>query len=97
MLIGRVSERQRIARLVTGARVGRSGVAVIVGEAGMGKSVLLSYAGGLADDMRVLRAAGSESEKDVAFAGLLQLCTCSTRSRSRRPQRWGLPWRCVKE
>ncbi|CAN5151038.1 LuxR family transcriptional regulator [soil metagenome] len=73
MLIGRDAERQVIARLVSAARVGHSSALVLVGEAGVGKTTLLEHAVELADDMRVLQAAGSEPERDVAFAGLLQL------------------------
>ncbi|MGI8949649.1 MAG: helix-turn-helix transcriptional regulator [Ornithinimicrobium sp.] len=73
MLIGRDAERQVIARLVSAARVGHSSALVLVGEAGIGKTTLLEHAVELADDMRVLQAAGSEPERDVAFAGLLQL------------------------
>jgi len=73
MLVGRESEKRDIARLVAGARVGHSGVLVLTGEPGIGKTALLEHAQELAVDMRVLRAAGRESEKDVAFGGLLQL------------------------
>ena len=47
---------------------------VVRGEAGVGKSALLEYAAGAAADMRVARAAGVESEMELAFAGLHQLC-----------------------
>ncbi|MDN5855024.1 MAG: AAA family ATPase, partial [Actinomycetia bacterium] len=73
VLIGRTEEQQALARLVAGARLGTSGVSVLRGEPGIGKSTLLAYAAELADDMSVLRAAGSAAEKEVAFAGLHQL------------------------
>ncbi|WP_460461198.1 AAA family ATPase [Angustibacter peucedani] len=75
MLVGRERERQVVDALVAGARVGQSGVLVLVGEAGIGKSALLETAAGTADDhgMRVLRATGSEAEAEVPFGGLLQL------------------------
>jgi hypothetical protein len=40
----------------------------------VGKSALLEYTAGAAADMRVVRAAGVESEMELAFAGLHQLC-----------------------
>src|SRR6516225_287069 len=44
------------------------------GEGGVGKSALLEYAAGAAPDLRVVRAIGVESEMELAFAGLHQLC-----------------------
>jgi DNA-binding CsgD family transcriptional regulator len=60
--------------LVDGARVGRSGVLVLKGEAGIGKTALLEYAMGSVSDVRGLRIAGVESEMELAFAALHQLC-----------------------
>lgn len=77
MLIGRESEQQTINRLLSGARVGQSGVLVLVGEPGIGKTSLLDLATeqatGHAEGMLVLRAFGSEQEQNVPFAGLHQL------------------------
>ena len=61
-------------RLLEGARAGRSGVLVMRGEAGVGKTALLDYAVASASDLRVLRAVGVESEMELAFAALHQLC-----------------------
>ena len=47
---------------------------MVRGEAGVGKSALLEYAAGAAADMRVARAVGVESEMELAFAGVHQLC-----------------------
>jgi predicted ATPase len=47
---------------------------VVRGEAGIGKSALLEYVAGAAPDMRLARAAGVESEMELAFASLHQLC-----------------------
>lgn len=73
MLIGRVAERRVVGQLVAGARVGTSGVLLISGEPGIGKSALLDEAAALAVDLRVLRARGTESEQEIPFGGLLHL------------------------
>lgn len=75
MLVGRERERQAISRLVASARVGESGTLLLSGEAGIGKSALLDDAAAAVTDagMRVLRAAGIDSEREVPFGGLLQL------------------------
>jgi len=59
-----------IKRLMDGARGGASGALVIRGEPGVGKSVLLDYAGSRAVDMTVLSACGVESESELPFSGL---------------------------
>lgn len=73
MLIGREAERRAIERLVAGARVGSSGVLLITGEPGIGKTALVTEAAALAADLRVLRARGTEAEREIPFGGLLQL------------------------
>ncbi len=55
-------------------RRGESRTVVLRGEAGVGKSALLDYAIGSAQDFRVLRSVGVESEMELAFASLHQLC-----------------------
>ena len=61
-------------RLLEDARAGRSGVLVVRGEAGIGKTALLDHAVDAASDLTVLRAAGMESERELAFAALEQFC-----------------------
>ncbi|SOD98113.1 AAA family ATPase [Blastococcus haudaquaticus] len=73
MLVGRDRERHLVDGLLSAARVGQSGVLVLVGEVGIGKSTLLDDAAASATGMRVLRATGTESEAGVPFGGLLQL------------------------
>src|SRR3954468_6505424 len=74
MLHGRRDECAVLERLLEGARVGHSGVLVLKGEPGVGKTALLEYALGSASDLRWIRAAGVESEMELAFAALHQLC-----------------------
>ena len=47
---------------------------VLRGEAGIGKTALLEYLVASASDLTVLRAVGVESEMELAYAGLHQLC-----------------------
>jgi AAA ATPase domain/Bacterial regulatory proteins, luxR family len=70
VLYGRDAEERRIAGLLARARDGRSGVLVIRGESGIGKSVLLEHAARQAADMTVLRGSGVETEAELPFAGL---------------------------
>ena len=73
MLVGRTAERDRIDALLAGARSGRSGILVLRGEAGIGKSALLGYAREQAGGMTLLKAQGVETEAELAFAGLTEL------------------------
>jgi DNA-binding CsgD family transcriptional regulator len=74
MLLGRLPERAALSQLLDAARAGRSGVLVLRGEAGVGKTALLDHAIESAAGMRVARVAGVESEMELAFASLQQLC-----------------------
>jgi DNA-binding CsgD family transcriptional regulator len=74
VLQGRRSECAALDRLLEAAREGHSGVLVVRGEAGVGKSALLEYALEAASEFRVTQAAGVESEMELPFAGLHQLC-----------------------
>ena len=60
--------------LLSGARAGQSGVLVLRGEAGVGKTALLEYVVGRAADAQVVRAVGVESELELAFSSLHQVC-----------------------
>jgi len=53
---------------------GRSTVLVMRGEAGVGKTALLEYVAGRARGCRLARVTGVQSEMELAFAGLHQLC-----------------------
>jgi DNA-binding CsgD family transcriptional regulator len=72
-LHGRERELRRVGGILAAAREGRSGVLVVGGEPGIGKTALLDLAAEQAAGMRLLRATGVESELELAFAGLHQL------------------------
>src|SRR4051794_19082553 len=74
MLRGRRNERDVLDRLLGEVRGGESSVLVLRGEAGIGKTALLDYVAEQASGCRVFRVAGVESEMELAFAGLYQLC-----------------------
>jgi DNA-binding NarL/FixJ family response regulator len=73
-MLGRREEQRRLAALLHEAREGRAGVLVLRGEAGIGKSALLSDLAKNAGDFCLCRTAGVESEMELAYAGLQQLC-----------------------
>jgi DNA-binding CsgD family transcriptional regulator len=73
-LRGRRNERAALDELLAAARAGRGGTRVLRGEAGIGKTALLEYAVESAPDFHVLRVAGVESEMELPFAALHQLC-----------------------
>jgi DNA-binding CsgD family transcriptional regulator len=60
--------------LVSSVRRGESRSLVLRGEAGIGKTALLERLVGSAADLGIARATGIESEMELAFAGLHQLC-----------------------
>jgi DNA-binding CsgD family transcriptional regulator/tetratricopeptide (TPR) repeat protein len=73
-LLGRQTEQQLLAALLTAVRAGRSGVVVISGEAGIGKTALLTDLLAQASDLRAIQISGAESEMELAYAGVHQLC-----------------------
>src|SRR5918994_1256944 len=73
-LLGRADERELLDRLLENVRAGQSAVLVVRGEAGVGKTALLHYCARQASGFRVARIAGVESEMELPFAGLHQLC-----------------------
>ena len=72
-LVGRRSERDVLDRLIEAVRGGESRALVVRGEPGVGKTALLDYLVERASDCRVVRAAGVQSEMELAFATLHQL------------------------
>lgn len=73
MLVGRERECTHLDELLAQARDGRSAALVVRGEAGIGKSALLSYAERRAGRMGLRATCGVESEVDVAFSSLFDL------------------------
>jgi DNA-binding CsgD family transcriptional regulator len=72
-LLDRAVETGALEGVQAAVRNGLSGVLVLRGEAGVGKTALLDWAAGQADDMQVARVAGAEAEMGMGFAGLHQL------------------------
>jgi DNA-binding CsgD family transcriptional regulator len=75
MLRGRRAERVELDRLLEAIHAGQSAVLVLRGEAGIGKTALVEYAAERGKGCRALRAVGVESEMELPFAGLHQLCS----------------------
>src|SRR6201987_3526933 len=73
-LTGRPRERGVLYRFVAGVRAGEGRALVVRGEPGVGKTALLDYLAGRASGCLVVRAAGVQSEMELAFAGLHLLC-----------------------
>ncbi|MFI0405736.1 ATP-binding protein [Actinomadura sp. 3N508] len=73
-LLGRAAECAAVDGLLAAVAAGESRVLVVHGVAGVGKSALIEYAESAAEGMHVLRAAGVESEMELPFATLHQLC-----------------------
>jgi DNA-binding CsgD family transcriptional regulator len=74
MLRGRAAVCGELDAFLDDVRASRSRALVLRGEAGIGKTVLLDYVGDQASGCRVVRAMGVESEMELPFAGLHQLC-----------------------
>lgn len=73
-LIGRGDELAALDGALAAARTGHSRVLVLRGEAGIGKTALLEHVAARATGFRVARTAGVESERELPYAGLHQLC-----------------------
>src|SRR5215472_18720778 len=91
-LVGRHAECDVLDRLLGAVRAGESRALVVRGEPGAGKTALLEYLAGRASGCRVAAAAGVQSEIELAFAGVHQLCApmLDHLGRLPRPQREAL-------
>ena len=74
-LLGRIEELEILRQLIANVRDGQSAVVVVRGEPGIGKTELLGALTAEASGFRVVHAAGIESEMELAYAGLHQLCS----------------------
>jgi predicted ATP-dependent serine protease len=73
-LRGRRAEREVLDRMLGAVRGGQSRVLVVSGEPGVGKTALIQSAISSASGFRVMGMVGVESEMELAFAALQQLC-----------------------
>src|SRR5689334_21364220 len=73
-LVGRHDECEALDRLVADALAGTSRATVLRGDAGAGKTALLSYLSERAAGWRVTKTVGVESEMELAYSSLHQLC-----------------------
>jgi DNA-binding CsgD family transcriptional regulator len=73
-LRGRSAEIAVLEGMIAAAREGESRTLVVRGEAGVGKTALLEYVVEAGSDLRVMRATGVQSEMELAYAALHQLC-----------------------
>src|SRR5262245_55089738 len=73
-LVGRRSDCDVLDRVLDDVRAHQSRVLVLRGEPGIGKTALMEHLAGTASGCRVVRAAGVQSEGELAFAGAQQLC-----------------------
>ncbi|MGH3042476.1 MAG: AAA family ATPase, partial [Gaiellaceae bacterium] len=73
-LLGRGAECEELDRLLTDAVAGTSGVLVLRAEPGMGKSALLAHVSERAEGFRLVTAVGVDSEMELAYSSLHQLC-----------------------
>jgi DNA-binding CsgD family transcriptional regulator len=87
-LTNRLVERGVLDQLVDAVRAGESRNLVLRGDPGVGKSVLLDYLAGRASasECRVARAVGVQTEMELAFAGLHQLCAPMLSRAERLPE-----------
>jgi DNA-binding CsgD family transcriptional regulator len=75
LLLGRRVERDALAGVLQAIRSGESVALVLRGDPGVGKTALLDDFAGEAGKCQVIRASGVQSEMELAFAGLQQLCS----------------------
>src|SRR3546814_20886104 len=75
-MLGRRAERDAVDHLLVGAQAGSSGVLVVCGDAGIGKTSLLEHVRDSAtpSGFRVEASLGVESEAPFPFAGVHQMC-----------------------
>src|SRR5579862_1081724 len=87
-LTDRLGERAALGLLADAVQAGESRALVVHGDPGVGKTALLGYLARQASDSgcRVARATGVQSEMELAFAGLHQLCAPMLNRAGRLPE-----------
>jgi MoxR-like ATPase len=75
VLLDRRGETELLDGLIAAVRRGESRALVVRGEPGVGKTALLDHLARAATDCRVVRVVGVQAERELAFAGLHQLCS----------------------
>jgi predicted ATPase len=73
-LLGRRAECEELDQLLTDVRAGHSRAVVLRGEPGVGKTALLAFLTTNSEGFRVVTADGVESEMELPYSGLHQLC-----------------------
>lgn len=86
MIVGRESHLRVLQDALAQARRGVASVTVLHGDAGIGKSALLTHAVGCGDGLVILSASGHEAESDLPYAGLHQLLAPLTRAIGSLPE-----------
>ncbi|KUI32674.1 LuxR family transcriptional regulator [Mycobacterium sp. GA-2829] len=84
-LVGRRAEQQELSGLIDRVRGGGSAVLCLRGAAGIGKTALLLDVRDRAADLRVIALSGAESEMELAYAAVQQLCAPLLGSLDRLP------------
>ncbi|MGW4774525.1 AAA family ATPase [Nocardia sp. NPDC004278] len=84
-LRGRVHEQDLLDRLLVDVRCGYSRTLVLRGDSGIGKTALLAYLAGQVPVGRVVGTIGVESESEIAYSALQQMCTPLLRYLDRLP------------
>src|SRR5690242_14592249 len=85
-LRGRRAECDFLEGVLADARAGRSRAVVLRGEAGAGKTALLDFVAEQASGWRIATAVGVESEMELAYSGLHQLCVPMLEHLDRLPE-----------
>jgi DNA-binding CsgD family transcriptional regulator len=86
VLLGRAEELGELDRLVEDVRAGTGRALVVRGEPGIGKTTLLDHLAEHADGCRVVRIVGIQSEIELAYSALHQLCNPIMGSLGKLPQ-----------
>ncbi|MBF6129373.1 helix-turn-helix transcriptional regulator [Nocardia brasiliensis] len=73
-VVGRSAETARLLALLQQARESQGGAVVLLGEPGIGKTLLLDQLARASSGFLVMRATGAEFETELPYSALHQLC-----------------------